>query len=173
MATERGVSPEHNGLADLGSSTQRWGKLFVNDIDAQNIDAQDVDVNSVDANSVDAQNISANALSALSMLLNGVNLSTQIIAASSFGNGSYVKFGNGLIIQWGYIGTSNFTSGTYGTIQYPISWTTGYVVVGTENSDDTAGVHTIQMWGSYTSPKTTLSFRASAVSSYFWIAIGK
>ncbi len=34
MTMERGVSPEHTGLADLGSTTQRWGTLYVNHIDA-------------------------------------------------------------------------------------------------------------------------------------------
>lgn len=33
MATERGISPEHSGLADLGSTTQRWGKVYAGRID--------------------------------------------------------------------------------------------------------------------------------------------
>lgn len=65
------------------------------------------------------------------------------IVASYYGLGGYVKFGNGFMIQWDYLG--NLGSGTY-TYNFPITWPNAcmsIMVTPTYSASVTAGANAI------------------------------
>lgn len=96
-----------------------------------------------------------------------------IIAANLAQNG-YVKFANGLILQWGV-----YTTGTHNvTITLPIATSVTYVVIAvarTENNYGCSGSQSCQ----YVSTVTNKTFQAGSYdkgngyAGFWWVAIGK
>lgn len=96
-----------------------------------------------------------------------------IVAANLAQNG-YVKFSNGLILQWGV-----YTSGTRNvTITLPIATSVTYAVIAvarTENNYGCSGSQNCQ----YVSNVTSTDFRAGSYDTangyagFWWISIGK
>lgn len=93
-----------------------------------------------------------------------------IVAASLTANG-YVKFANGLIVQWGY---TDIQSGQYNvqkTITFPISFTSEVYVACTSQLRDATGDYSANLYIKSIS-KTQMVLIAQATRSY-WVARGK
>lgn len=92
------------------------------------------------------------------------------IIASSLGTNGYVKFGNGLILQWGST-THNQNDGVSFAVTFPISFSSPFSFVGTDNSLGIVFCTTL----SATTANVQIFNRTSgyAVGSLLrWIAIG-
>ena len=96
-----------------------------------------------------------------------------IVAANLADNG-YVKFANGLIVQWG-----NYTKGTRNTtIILPIATSATYAVIAVARTTNTVGCTGSQSC-QYVSNVTTTSFQAGSYDSsngyagFWWMSIGK
>ena len=81
---------------------------------------------------------------------------------------NWVKFGNGLIIQWGII-----TNNRYVTYPHPFSNTNYVLVAGVSNisGTNTYNYNTNKMWG-ISSTKTTTGIDMSSTYAQNWLVVG-
>jgi hypothetical protein len=113
---------------------------------------------------VDLDNLSAAGLAMIQQYGGG-------IIAQNLATNGYVKFENGLIIQWGHLGPGSADQ----TVSFPIAFSSAvYAIAGLDYIDsDTGGLgNTIALANA---KPTTSEFRISKASIYevYWMAVGK
>lgn len=128
---------------------------------------------SEDSYNANKNNIGENEISLVGLINNLVPVGGGIVAANLAQNG-YVKFSNGLILQWGV-----YTIGTHNvTITLPIATSVTYAVIAvarTENNYGCTGSQSCQ----YVSNVTNKTFLAGSYDSgngyagFWWMSIGK
>ena len=108
--------------------------------------------------------------SGLSISSGVLSASGGTISASSLGTNGYVKFSNGLILQWGAKNPGNTTKYNM-QVNFPLSFTTTpySIVVHQQQNSGSAGA--MGWW--YVEALTASSFTMKWQCDCFWIAVGK
>ena len=92
------------------------------------------------------------------------------IIAQSLGTNGYVKFANGLILQWGRTGTVN--GDTSKTITYPIAYSSAFFSIALVSTDNSSDWNT-EISGTPGTSSATIIVRGKQRANVYWICIGK
>lgn len=91
------------------------------------------------------------------------------VSASSLASPGYIKFSNGLIIQWG---TGALAGNTLGVVNYPVAFTTFAIPVVSGSDNNTGHEGGIRAYGTSLTQASIVNAGAGA-GTYYWIAVGK
>lgn len=108
--------------------------------------------------------------SGLSISSGVLSASGGTISASSLGTNGYVKFSNGLILQWGAKNPGNTTKYNM-QVNFPISFTTTPYSIVVHQQQNSGSSGAIGWW--YVEALTASSFTMKWQCDCFWIAVGK
>jgi hypothetical protein len=110
--------------------------------------------------------IGGGALTGTNLTWNGNDLGGASIVAQSLGQNGYVKYSNGLIVQWGTVWS--LSANTPATVTFPIEFTTAGLAITVSGMDST---QTKPVTGNIKS-KTTAEIISSTATNSQYIAIG-
>lgn len=104
--------------------------------------------------------------SGLSISSGVLSASGGTISASSLGTNGYVKFSNGLILQWGMTGNAN-----NGTITFPVRYISACYIAQMQSYSSDKEENDSEI--NYTISTTGISWSRNITGTHYWFAIGK